>query len=109
MNKVVVGSLITIWCVVTLLILSGCGSSTKLVDKPTIVERTPYEAPVIPSASLNRFEWTISSPTLWCVAPEGYKAIMNNEKVSRDQIIRRNDVIDGYKKYYAPTSVTPSQ
>ena len=99
------------------LLLAGCNETTKVFDKPVLVDRAELILPTVMPATQNDVEWIVITPTnvdskmkelatsggpvvLFAVTPAGYEALAMNAAEMRRYVIQQNTVIAGYKKYY---------
>jgi hypothetical protein len=101
----------------TTLFLAGCNETTKVFDKPVLVDRPELILPTVMPATQNDVEWIVLTPNnieakikemganggpvvLFAVTPAGYEALAINAAEMRRYVIQQNTVIAGYKKYY---------
>jgi hypothetical protein len=93
------------------LLLSGC-NSTKVFDKPVLVDRAELIVPSIQPVSQNNMEWIIITPenferihangnvTYFSLTAKGYQNLSMNVAELRRYIEQQNAVIAAYQKYY---------
>jgi hypothetical protein len=98
------------------LFLAGCDETTKVFDKPVLVERAELILPPVNSISQSEMKWTIITPenyaskaqelsskgdvVLFALTSQGYQALSMNVAELRKYIQQQNAVIAAYKEYY---------
>ena len=99
------------------LILAGCNETTKVFDKPVLIDRPELILPTVMPATQNDVEWIVLTPNnieakikemaasgdpvvLFAVTPAGYETLTINAAEMRRYVIQQNTIIAGYKKYY---------
>jgi hypothetical protein len=98
------------------LFLAGCNETTKVLDKPVLVERAELILP--PTMPINQadMKWIIITPenyaakaqelsgkgdvVLFALTSQGYQALSMNVAELRKHIQQQNAVIAAYKEYY---------
>jgi hypothetical protein len=98
------------------LFLAGCGPTTKVLDKPVLVERAELILPPVNSISQSDMKWIIITPenyaakvqelsgkgdvVLFALTAQGYQALSINVAEMRKYIQQQNAIIAAYKDYY---------
>jgi hypothetical protein len=98
------------------LFLAGCEETTKVFDKPVLVERAELILPPVNSISQGEMKWIVITPenyaakvqelsgkgdvVLFALTAQGYQALSMNVAELRKYIQQQNAVIAAYKDYY---------
>jgi hypothetical protein len=99
------------------LLLAGCNETTKVFDKPVLVDRAELIVPQVQPAIQNDVDWIVLTPSnvdakmkemetkggpvvLFAVTPLGYETLAMNAAEMRRYVIQQNTVIAAYQKYY---------
>lgn len=100
------------------LLLSGC-NTTKVFDKPILVDRAELIVPSIQPVTQNKMEWIIITPenfeaisskgnvTYFALTAQGYQNLSMNVAELRKYIEQQNAVIAAYQKYYKNVEQQP--
>jgi hypothetical protein len=110
LNKIIVT------CCTTLL-LAGCASKPKVVDKPVLYERPELVLPKVQPATQSKVEWVVITAsnaeeklnylktqhnvTYFAVTAQGYQNLSMNVAELRRYIEQQNAVVAAYQAYYA--------
>lgn len=90
--------------VLVVLSLTACGHETRDVPTPTLYTREPFLAPEVPPLSLDAVEITTTvlpdGSVGFVLTPESLNALQKNDKAIQNTLLKKQAVIDGYKKYY---------
>lgn len=98
-------------------LLTGCNETTKVFDKPVLIDRAELIVPQVQPAIQNDVDWFVLTPNnidakikeleakggpvvLFAVTPLGYETLAMNAAEMRRYVIQQNTVIAAYKKYY---------
>jgi hypothetical protein len=97
-------------------LLAGCDETTKVLDKPVLVDRAELILPPVQPIIQNDMKWTIITPEnfqqksaelsakgnviFFALTPQGYQALSMNIAEMRKYIRQQNAVIAAYKEYY---------
>ena len=116
MNKVIIAS----FCA---LFLTACTETTKVFDKPVLVERAELILPQTQPIVQNDMTWMVITPenyaqkieelstkgnvVLFALTPNGYQNLSMNVAELRKYIEQQNAVIAAYKDYYRNQQPNP--
>jgi hypothetical protein len=97
-------------------LLAGCDETTKVFDKPVLVDRAELILPPVQPIIQNDMKWTVVTPenfqqksaelsakgnvVFFALTPQGYQALSMNIAEMRKYIQQQNAVIAAYKEYY---------
>ena len=98
------------------LFLAGCNETTKVFDKPVLVERAELIVPPVNPVSQSDVKWVVITPenysakmqelsgrgdvVLYALTSQGYQSLSMNVAELRKYIQQQNAVIAAYKEYY---------
>jgi len=98
------------------LLLAGCNETTKVFDKPVLVERAELIVPPVNPVSQSDVKWVVITPenysakmqelsgrgdvVLYALTSQGYQSLSMNVAELRKYIQQQNAVIAAYKEYY---------
>ena len=107
-----------------LLFVTACSSST-VVSRPVLVERTPFTPPIVAPVQQQPLEWVVvtrdnsqqkfselenrtGSSTMFALSPQGYQNLSLNVAELRRYIEQQNAVIVAMRKYYEEQNSNPN-
>ncbi len=98
------------------LLLAGCSETTKVFDKPVLVERAELIVPPVNPIAQSDVKWVVITPenysakmqelsgrgdvVLYALTSQGYQALSLNVAEMRKYIQQQNAVIAAYRDYY---------
>jgi hypothetical protein len=98
------------------LLLAGCNQTTKVFDKPVLVDRTELMVPPVQPVVQNDMSWIVITPenysqkieelstkgnvVLFALTPQGYQTLAMNLAEMRKFIQSQNATVIAYKDYY---------
>jgi len=98
------------------LFLTACTETTKVLDKPVLVERAELIVPPAQPIMQSDMNWTVITPenyaakaeelstkgnvVLFALTPQGYQNLSMNVAELRKYIQQQNAVIAAYQEYY---------
>jgi len=97
-------------------LLAGCNETTKVYDKPVLVDRAELILPPVQPVIQNDMKWIVITPenfqqksaelsakgnvVFFALTSQGYQALSMNIAEMRKYIQQQNAVIAAYKEYY---------
>jgi hypothetical protein len=93
-------------------LLSGCNETTKVFDKPVLVDRAELIVPPVQPIMQSDMKWTVvtaenaqaltakGNVVFFALTPKGYQNLSMNVAEMRKYIQQQNSVIAAYKEYY---------
>jgi len=115
-NRIIIAS-----CCV--LFLTACTETTKVFDKPVLVERAELILPPTQPITQNDLTWVVITPenyaakaeelagkgnvVLFALTSQGYQTLSMNVAELRKYIEQQNSVIAAYKEYYKNQQPNP--
>jgi hypothetical protein len=98
------------------LLLTACTETTKVLDKPVLVDRAELIVPPVQSIVQSDMKWIVITPenyaakaeelstkgnvVLFALTPQGYQNLSMNVAELRKYIQQQNAVIAAYQEYY---------
>jgi hypothetical protein len=102
-------------------LLAGCNETTKVFDKPLLVDRAELILPPVQPITQNDMKWVVVTPeniqamsakgnvVFFALTPKGYQNLSMNVAEMRKYIQQQNAVIAAYKDYYKNEEVKPKK
>ena len=110
LNKIIIASCVS-------LLLAGCASKPKVVDKPILYDRPELVLPKVQPATQSKVEWVVitaanaeeklnylktqQNVTYFALTAQGYQNLSMNVADLRRYIEQQNAVVAAYQAYYA--------
>lgn len=102
---------------ISLLGLTACSETARIIDKPVLYERSELVVPTVAPVTQSNVTWTIITPenyevkakeiesrggnaVLFALTPQGYQNLSMNVAELRRYIQQQQSIIVSYQKYY---------